>query len=531
MKIINIINLLLVWAMFVSCVEDETVHDFKTLNQVEAIENLDAQYAVMLYDSLKISPLIKSTFNDESRFSYVWYVYTPTTQGKADTLCYTKDLNLLIEPYYFPPGKECTLVLKVTDRETGVFYRKETQLESSTDLSKGVVLLCDEGGQAELNFIQANEEKTLLENVYMGANNELVGRNPTRVFCADPNKYAPFLQQVLIFCDDEQGGVVANSQFFGKIKPIRDAFDVPLSAPVLESGLYFHSRPFPFSQVDYILLNGNVHRRGVNAKAINWEPRLVLLSEPLDYSVAADVLPVFTASPIFYDELNGRLLWHKTYNKGSLAELPKHSDDPEFFDISNLGKEMKLKCWGLLGGRRDLGGWMLLENTMTQQLYIYKFGFSRSASGYEVKTIAKIEVTDAIALHLSSAIGFATNRYFKNLLIYATEDAVYSLVVDQLTESTSSSLEALQKDMAAENMKVTGLKFLDVTVPAPTETNPDATVISQQVRLCVQDLNLAEKQGGVVFYEVNSVGGIHLDFKYKRTGFCDRVIDIEEKYN
>ena len=50
------------------------------------------------------------------------------------------------------------------------------------------------------------------------------------------------------------------------------------------------------------------------------------------------------------------------------------------------------------------------------------------------------------------------------------------------------------------------------------------------MRLAVRDLNRTERQGGVVFYEVNSTGGIHLDSVFKKTGFCDKVIDINEKY-
>lgn len=84
---------------------------------------------------------------------------------------------------------------------------------------------------------------------------------------------------------------------------------------------------------------------------------------------------------------------------------------------------------------------------------------------------------------------------------------------------------------AIENMQVTGIQFVDITVPAPTESDPSATRISQQVRLAVRGFEpVPERQGGVVFYEVNSTGGIHLDSVFKKTGFCDKVIDINEKY-
>ena len=145
--------------------------------------------------------------------------------------------------------------------------------------------------------------------------------------------------------------------------------------------------------------------------------------------------------------------------------------------------------------------------------------------------MAKIEVTDAIAPHMKDAIAFGVNPAYKDLFVYATKDAVYSFAANQLNATTNSSLEVLQQDMQAQNMEVTGIKFLNITMPAPTDTNPNATKTVPQVRLCVRDLSLSEKQGGVVFYELNSTGGVHFEFLFERCGFCDRVIDIDEKYN
>lgn len=85
--------------------------------------------------------------------------------------------------------------------------------------------------------------------------------------------------------------------------------------------------------------------------------------------------------------------------------------------------------------------------------------------------------------------------------------------------------------MKAEQMEITGMKFLDITVAAPTSEDPEATRVSPQVRVCVRDLSLGEKQGGAVFYEINTTGGIHMEQIFKKTGFCDKVIDIDEKYN
>ena len=64
-----------------------------------------------------------------------------------------------------------------------------------------------------------------IEDVYESANKQLLGRNPTRIFSVNPNAYATFLKQELIFCRDENGGVVASPLSFEKIKTMREACD------------------------------------------------------------------------------------------------------------------------------------------------------------------------------------------------------------------------------------------------------------------------------------------------------------------
>ncbi|MFR3330130.1 MAG: hypothetical protein ACLTSL_08210 [Odoribacter splanchnicus] len=390
-----------------------------------------------------------------------------------------------------------------------------------TQFTKGTVLLCEEGGEARINFMQDNAEKTVLENVYLEANKELAGRNPVRIFSINPNNYAPFLKQELIFCDDANGGVVASPLSFEKIKTVRDAFDVTPTTDMLCPEFYYKS-----SQIDYIIMNGIIHRRGTNMKAVNWEPGLVLINDQADYSAAPNVLTIVSGIPIFFDRLHGRLIYHGTWNKGSLSTLPKDDSDAGYFDCDRLGENLKLKCWGTLSEPK-MAGWMLLEDVREHKHYMYKFSFL----GSKFKSLSKIEIKDIVAPNLKNAIGFGANDKYKDVFMYATEDGVYSFAANQLTNSTTSTLEVLQKDMKPENMKITGIKFTDITIAAPTEENPNATRISQQIRLSVKDLGLTKKQGGIVFYEVNSTGGIHLEFLFKKTGFCEKVIDIDEKYN
>ena len=513
-----VIGLGFVLCTLLGCVEDKTVDTFKELNEV-TIEGLEDKYSVMLYSHLQVSPSIKTALDDESQLSYVWYAYTTTTREEADTLSYERNLDVLVEPSLLTPGEAYTLALKVIDEETGVYYRKEMELEIRTQFTKGTVLLCEEAGQAEVNFLVDDTDRTLLENVYASANDELVGRNPLRIYSVNPNDYATFLKQELIFCDDENGGVVASPLSFEKVKTMREACDMDFETPTVCPEFYYKG-----TMIDYIIMNGAICKRSTNMQAVNWEPQLVLMNEPREYSAAPDVLAA-GSNPVFFDELYGRLLIHPRFNQGYLNTLTKSDNDLGVFDSNNLGENLELKCWGGLS-EANAGAWMLMQDAEAR-FWLYKF----SLESDNFRSIAKIEVTDAIAPHMKEAISFAANPEYNDVFIYATKDAIYSFAANQLTQNTTSNLEVLQQDMDQQNMEVTGIKFVNITVPDPTASDPNATRASSQVRCCVRDLSLSEKQGGVIFYEVNSTGGIHLELLFERCGFCDKVIDIDEKYS
>ncbi len=112
--------------------------------------------------------------------------------------------------------------------------------------------------------------------------------------------------------------------------------------------------------------------------------------------------------------------------------------------------------------------------------------------------------------------------------MYATGSRIYSLSLNLFTSSSTEVLEAPQVDLTSRNMEITGFKF--VTISQETEMAGE-TRQSAQLRICIRDNNQTGLKGGVIFYEVSSQGGIHADYLFDKTGFCDTVVDIDEKYS
>ena len=135
---------LLIWfvflASFMGCVDDESNTRIEELNEV-TLEGLQDKYSAKLGSYLQIPLSIKTATGDESRLSFVWYTYTATSRLKADTLGKTKDLNAFIDPKILVPGEDYSLVVKITDQTTGVYYRKKMKLEVLSDFTKGTLLL------------------------------------------------------------------------------------------------------------------------------------------------------------------------------------------------------------------------------------------------------------------------------------------------------------------------------------------------------------------------------------------------------
>ena len=501
-----------------SCVEDDTVDTFGEINKV-TFGKMENKYSVMLYDKLQIPLQITTSMNDESNLSYAWYIYTRTSRYEADTLSRDRDLDVVIDPTKATPGEDYTLGVKVTDELTGVYYRKDMKLEVTSQFTKGTVLLCKENNKPVLNFLTAGKERKLIDHVYSRSNGgESLKGNPVHVYAIDPNRYASFMKQVLVFCEEEDGGVILDPITFEKVKPLRKAFESVANPGVLHPSFYTQHE----IGIDYILLDGKICKRGVNMQRMDWEAPLVCTEGPGDYEVAPHSWNI-DYMQTFYDRKHNRLLQHYRWNMGALHQMGVGEDsDLSCFDPNNIGENMEMLCCGDLSGYNFF--WMLMKNSVTGKFYVYKFHVDDDS----FISIQKTELTTKQAPHIEEAIDFSVNQYSTDVLMFSTKDKVFSLALNLLDENTSYIIEACQVDLSAKNMEITGFDFVPIDY---VDEETGKYMPSDQLRLYVKDNNLSQLKGGIAFYEVNYMGGIHADFLYSKTGFCDEVVEVSEKYN
>lgn len=187
--------------LFSSCMKEIGNYDYVEINGI-AIDSISDRN-VTQFDSLKIVPTITQDLNeDESNLEYLWYWFRSDDMYRIDTLSHERDLRYYVGAM---PGKYSAR-LKVTDRHTGMFARKEFQVSIISDNS-GLLVLSNLNGKANLTIVNGAED--CFQDIYFTANGEYAGENPVAIANVDIFQKKG-MHDVVIMCDDPRGGVVVD---------------------------------------------------------------------------------------------------------------------------------------------------------------------------------------------------------------------------------------------------------------------------------------------------------------------------------
>jgi len=174
-KIQRIIGCLLLAAAS-ACTEDKGNYDYTPLNDL-TVGGIKEEYTVEVSDRLQIPVTIRAVENfDAGRYDYLWYAWRVNNNAAPDTLSHEKDLDVEVK---IGVG-EYVMRYVVTDKETGVYYMTQTDLNVINSYSKGVVTLSSVNGNANVTFINALGRVT--ENAYEAMNGEVAGTRPSGIF-------------------------------------------------------------------------------------------------------------------------------------------------------------------------------------------------------------------------------------------------------------------------------------------------------------------------------------------------------------
>lgn len=512
-----------------SCIEDESRYGDIEIDEIK-IEGIDKMKEIEVGAKLEVNPVITTKFGDESQLSYVWYKYN-RQQTVADTLSYEKNLSVVIADVL--PGVVTTLAFKVIDQQTGVFAFKTSSFVTTGKYSGGTLMLCQTNGENELAMLK-KDGTTLYENIYALANNgEKPGMKSKRIILTDSDVWNPLnYKSVIITCNDETGGVYLDPNILKRQDYMKDKF---VFSEDMKGDLDIVSCTEDQSS-DYLVVNGKVYNRpnGSGSKA-GWNPEVVFLTEPKEYSAAAfSSHPTgypFYGRPVFYDNLNGRFMFNA--NGGYFSFFSGTGHDFTKFDPNAMGEGVILMASGSVNSALDKV-WALMKDTNKEEYFIITYKFVYNADWtYSFVSESKSTISKGACPGLYNASDFIPGTKVKidnyvpwdmlapgisDVFFYVNNNKVYAFNVKTLSEGVIV-------DGTAENYTITGVDCTEI--PAPTESNPNASFV--QITVPVKDGRLSSKQGGIATYRLNSIGGLSAQKMYAKTGFCDEVLYTVEK--
>lgn len=184
------------------CYKDKGNYDLHPINEV-SVSAFDTVKGYVAYfgDTLRIQPVISGSLDmsGNATYAYEWSLQSPSL---VTTVIGTeKNLQYKIEEL---PGNY-SLRLKVTDKASGVLYHLRTNLQVSTEVYEGYLILNEVNGQSRLDMLsyQSNTQQFMqITDVLakMGASLPPQGQ-PVNIFCmqtsfsvtADINSYKIYL--------------------------------------------------------------------------------------------------------------------------------------------------------------------------------------------------------------------------------------------------------------------------------------------------------------------------------------------------
>ena len=242
------ILLAIVGLLLMSCFEDKGNYSYTVGEQI-TVSGVEKEYLrYFMNDRLVVRPEVCST-DPDARFEYLW---TISAQGRlGDTLTLDKVLDTLVN---WEPNQNYTLVLAVTNMNSGYTVYQEAELIVGTPYSRGWYVLKDDGQQTDIDLYS---EQGKLSNILFAVNGQnLKGKAQKLSFIASHQVF-----------DEEQNKYTAQKTLFALTD--RDLLGIDISRAGINrtyENIFYevpeHPRPqmmFETMMCSYFLNDGKVY--------------------------------------------------------------------------------------------------------------------------------------------------------------------------------------------------------------------------------------------------------------------------------
>ncbi|SMC64813.1 PKD-like family lipoprotein [Pedobacter africanus] len=370
-----------------SCKKDLGNYDYKSVNEVQQFGGVNDTTAV--YGSqFTIKPILSFTADngaDTTKYSYEWAYVGPNGLGgdKMFVLATTRNLNvkmtLVARAYTFYYG--------VTDKASGVKYRKKFTLTVQNEINEGWFLMTDVNGTARLDVISRKSDGSFVNIIDLLKVTEsgltLKGKPVMAYTYPTGLLIGPDAISYGLYLGTDQGTTKIDPNTYKWTKTMDLSYEMFGEIPV---GFYAQAMKARNNSSAYMLGKGNVYLydRPVNvyyATPINYidaEKKGFTAAPFLGSDETSPVLPL-----ILYDSDNRRFVKHSG-TAASCTTLPEPAADKKLFSFST-GMDLLYMEFVRFNGTEVFA--ILKQPTGTKR-FLARFNISSNEQSYYAEILA-----------------------------------------------------------------------------------------------------------------------------------------------
>lgn len=349
-----------------ACYDDKGNYDYRELDKVEidtANLNMLEEYAIMRYDSLKISPNIRFngqlvTEENQAPLDYLWTIYSATSGVGANTVIDTIGTKAHLATEITRTGGAYYVQLTVTNRNDGIKQFFRTQVIVSEIFDGGWMVFyerADAPGHSDLalvynEWVKSNSrDNRIFKNLYEENNGELLPGAPVR--CLDIAVSLTSGNNYIGLCTDRTlVGVSENG--FERALSFSDFF---YQAPATEAPIWYgqHGSGVMSGQSSEVLLNnkGEIYTNTYSFSATEGRTTrfgVAKQGEEIGELAAwnAEIPNTMNYGVVVYDQTY-KCFRYAAYNSMKLERFGNQDLTVSAFDINNTGAQMLMSDWGV----------------------------------------------------------------------------------------------------------------------------------------------------------------------------------------
>lgn len=435
-----VITILVITSLF-SCKKDLGNYNYNEINEVVKFEGITDNVTATFGKRLQINPELsfsQDAGTDASKYTYEWTYISPNGLGGSviKTLATTRNLDVVLPlvagTYEFYYG--------VTDKASGVKYRKKFFLKVVNEINEGWFLMCDVNGTARLDMLskKTTGEFELIKDLLGTTSSELTLKGK-------PVMTYSYNTGLLVGPDKISYGVYfGTDQSTEKVEPNTFKWTPTMG---LRNEMY-GDIPAGFYADEIRSAGGNAaYMVGKDNAYYYYRPLNIFFTAPISYIAAEQkavkVAPFIASQPtnadhaIFYDKVNRRFIKHVGQAPTSTV-IQDPTIDLKKFSFST-GMDMVYMKWVRFNGGEVFS---ILKDPNTAKLYLARFRSSDNLQSY-FDEIAATDFAKAECYAISPDLGY---------IFYSVAGKVYEY-------DMSAKQTKLMLDLGAK--KVTLLKFYE----------------------------------------------------------------------